>query len=80
MVPEQAFENGAQVGGGFKVPLLVQISFLEARPICDDAPTFERTADQQCYCAGAVIRALGAVNAGGAASRAGRPEAGEELK
>src|SRR5689334_20772972 len=36
MVPQQPFENSAQVGGRLQIPSLVEISLFKARPIGDD--------------------------------------------
>lgn len=67
MVPEDALEHGAQVGGPFEVTAFVEIGVLEAGPVGDDAPALQRAAGQQCDRAGAVIGAVGAVDARGAA-------------
>jgi hypothetical protein len=44
MIPEQALEHGAQIGGRFQVAPLVKLGSLQSRPVSDHAaalnPTF----------------------------------------
>src|SRR5262249_36985354 len=65
VVLEQTFEHRAQIGGRLEVASLVQLGRLEPRPGGDDAPAFERAAGEQRHRRGAVIGAIGAVDAGG---------------
>src|SRR4029077_7840628 len=67
VVPQQALEHGAQIGGRLEVALLVQVRFLEAGPVGDNTAALERAASQQRHRAGAVIGPVGAVDARGAA-------------
>src|SRR5262249_42531471 len=66
VILEQALEHRAQIGGRLEVALLVQIRLLEARPIGQHATALERAAREERDRAGAVVGALGAVDAGGA--------------
>src|SRR5437868_9525597 len=67
MILEHALEHGAQVDRRLEIAPFVQVGSFEARPVCDDATAFERAAGQERNRRGAMIGALGAVNARGAA-------------
>ena len=66
MIPEQALEHGAQIGGGLEVALLVELGLLQSRPVRDHAAAPQCTAGEEGDGAGAVIGAVGAVDARGA--------------
>ena len=67
MVLEQTLEDRAQVGRGFQVAVLVEVSLLQARPVGDDAASLERAARKQRDRRGAVVGAFVAVDSRGAA-------------
>src|SRR5438552_18906870 len=74
VVLEQTFEHRAQIGGRLEVAPLMELARLEAGPVGDDAPAFERAAGEQCYGRGAVIGTLGALDAGRAAELGETPD------
>src|ERR1700739_420564 len=47
MVPQEPFQNSAQVGGRLQIALLQEVGVFDARPIGDDAAAFERAAGEQ---------------------------------
>src|SRR3954464_11759313 len=66
MIAEQALEHGAQIGGGLEVAFLIELGLLQSRPVGDHAPAPQRAAGEKRDGAGAVIGAVGAVDARGA--------------
>src|SRR3954452_17197682 len=67
VVSEQALEHGAQIGGRFEVAILVELGLLQPGPVGHDAPAAERSSGKEGHGPGAVIGAIGAVDARGAA-------------
>src|SRR5262245_3983659 len=67
MIPEQALEHGAQIDGRLEVTRLVKLSRLQSRPVGNHAPTPQSAAGEERDGALAVVRAIGAVDARGAA-------------
>src|SRR3981081_48300 len=67
MVLEQALHDGAQIDRGRKIATFVEIGRLQPWPVGDDPPAVQRTAHQHGDPAGAVIGAIGAIDAGGTA-------------
>src|SRR6478736_9380786 len=72
MIPEQALEHGAQIGGRFEVASLMELGLLQSRPVGDDAPAAQCATDEKGNGAGAMVGAVGAVDARGA------PELGDD--
>src|SRR5262249_10106955 len=66
MLFQDALKDGTQIGRGFKVAIFKQIGLLEARPVGNDAPTFERTAHKNRDRTSAVVGAFTAIDARGA--------------
>ena len=67
VILQQSLEHGAQIGGRLEIAVLVEIGGLQARPIGDHAPAFERATGEERNRRGAVVGAFGAVDARGAA-------------
>jgi len=67
MIVQQAFDHGAQIGGRRQIAALIEIGALQARPVRDHPAALHRAPGEQRNGAGAVIGALGAVDARGAA-------------
>src|SRR6266702_1042863 len=63
MIPEQALQHGAQIGGRLEIAVLEQLRRLQSRPVRDHTTARERAADEEGDCAGAVVGALRAVDA-----------------
>src|SRR5262245_38061732 len=63
MLFQDALKDGTQIGRGFKVAIFKQIGLLEARPVGNDAPTFERTAYKNRYRTSTMIGAFTAIDA-----------------
>src|ERR1700746_162935 len=63
MILQQSFEHGAHIGGGLEVAVLQQALRLQPRPVGDHATTFERSAGEQHDGGGAVVGAVGTVDA-----------------
>ena len=68
---QHALDDGAQVGGRLEIAALIEVGGLEAGPVGDDAAALHRAAGEQRDRAGAVIGAVGAVDARGAAELGG---------
>src|SRR3954469_8657723 len=64
---QHAFDHGAQVGGGLEIAGLEEIGGLETWPVGDDTTALHRAAGEQRDRSRAVIGAVGAVDARGAA-------------
>ena len=47
MIPEQALEHGAQIGGRSEVACLVELGLLQSRPVGDHAPAAQRATDEK---------------------------------
>src|SRR3954447_21626353 len=67
VVPEEALEHGAQIGGRFEVAILIELGLLQPGPVSHYAPAAERSSGKEGRGPGAVIGAVGAVDARGAA-------------
>src|SRR5215831_513299 len=68
---EDALEHGAQVGRRLEIAVLKEIAFLDPRPVGDHTPALQRAAGQDHDRAGAVVGALAAIDARGAAELGG---------
>ena len=71
LVLQHALHHRAQIGGRREVAALIEIGGLQPRPVRDHAAAFHRAAGEQRDGAGAVIGALRAVDARGAAEFGG---------
>ena len=65
MIRQHALDHGAQIGSRCEITILIQARRLQRRPVRNHAAALDRAAGQQCNGAGAVIGALGAVDARG---------------